>query len=310
MKQSSLVLVLCTLAISYVAVPRRSPWGARADAHVVIPANVRVDDGLVYARYGGRTMHLDLYRPAKLSRRLLPAVVVMRGGGWQHGDSKGFAFIASALAQAGFAAASIQYRTSQEAPFPAAVQDAKAAVRWLRANASAYRIDPEAIGAMGGSAGAHLAAMLATCDAAADLQGDGGNAGVSSRISAAVAMAPAVDFVDLTPYPRQALMAIEPFFGAPLDAHLDDRRRGSPAAYVTRSAAPILLIHSDVDPGPPYSQSLLMREKYLAAGAHAELLTIPGGPHDPWNYQRWFAMIMERAIAFLSTTGQRSPSSS
>ena len=113
----------------------------------------------------------------------------MRGGGWQHGDSKGFAFIAAALAQAGFAAACIQYRTSQEAPFPAAVHDAKAAVRWLRANAGAYRIDPDAIGAIGGSAGAHLAAMLATSDAAADLEGGGGHAGVSSRISAAVARA-------------------------------------------------------------------------------------------------------------------------
>ena len=300
MRQSAIALVLGALTGLYVAAFHgRSPWGERADAAFVRPADVRVDDELVYARDGQRAMHLDLYRPAKPPRDLLPAVVVLRGGGWQHGDSKGFAFIASALAQAGFAAACVQYRTSQEAPFPAAVQDAKAAVRWLRANAEAYRIDPDAIGAIGGSAGAHLAAMLATSAAAADLEGDGGNAGVSSRISAAVAMAPAVDFVDLTPYPKVALMAMEPFLGAPLERHLDERRRASPAGYVTREAAPILLIHSDVDPGPPYGQSLLMRDKYRAAGAHAELLTIPGGPHDPWNYQRWFPLIMERAIAFL-----------
>jgi acetyl esterase/lipase len=305
MRQPAIVLALCAIAGLYVlAFHGRSPWGERADANFVRPADVRVDDELVYARYGQRAMHLDLYRPAKPPRHPIPAVVVMRGGGWQHGDSKGFAFIAAALAQAGFAAACIQYRTSQEAPFPAAVQDAKAAVRWLRANASAYRIDPDSIGAIGGSAGAHLAAMLATSDAAADLEGDGGNAGVSSRISAAVAMAPAVDFVDLTPYPKVALTAIEPFFGAPLEQHLDARRRGSPAGYVTQDAAPLLLIHSDVDPGPPYGQSLLMTEKYRAAGAHAELLTIPGGPHDPWNYQRGFPLIMERAIAFLK--GHRS----
>jgi acetyl esterase/lipase len=311
MRQSFVIVVLCTVAGLYMAATQRpSPWGKRADANFVRPANVRLDDELTYARYGQRVMHLDLYRPALLPRRPMPAVVVIRGGGWQHGDSKGFAFIASSLAQAGFAAASIQYRTSQEAPFPAAVQDAKAAIRWLRANAAAYRIDPDAISAMGGSAGAHLAAMLATSAGAPDLEGDGGNAGVSSRIAAAVAMAPGVDFVDLSPYPKVALIAMEPFFGAPLEARLEARRRGSPVAYVTSSAAPILLIHSDADPGPPYGQSLLMREKYLAAGAHAELLTIPGGPHDPWNYQRWFPMIMRRAIAFLSETGQHGSSSS
>jgi acetyl esterase/lipase len=300
MRPSAVALVVSAIAGLYaVAFHDRSPWGERADAAFVRPANVRLDDDLVYAQYGQRAMHLDLYRPATPFRHPIPAVVVLRGGGWQRGDSKGFAFIAAALAQAGFAAACIQYRTSQEAPFPAAVQDAKAAVRWLRANADAYRIDPEAIGAIGGSAGAHLAAMLATSDAAADLEGDGGNAGVSSRISAAVAMAPGVDFVDLAPYPKQALMAMERFLGAPLERHLDARRRASPASYVTGEAAPILLIHSDVDPGPPYGQSLLMREKYRAAGAHAELLTIPGGPHDPWNYQYWFPLIMERAIAFL-----------
>ena len=281
----------------------QSPWGERADAAFVRAADVRVDDELVYAQYGQRAMHLDLYRPAKPPRHPIPAVVVIPGGASQHGGGKGFAFIAAALAQAGFAAACIQYRTSQEAPFPAAVQDAKAAVRWLRANAGAYRIDPDAIGAIGGSAGARLAAMLATSDAAADLEGDGGNAGVSSRISAAIAMAPGVNFVDLTPYPKQALMAMEPFLGVPLERHLNARRR-VPASYVTGQAAPILLVHSDVDPGPPYGQSLLMREKYRAAGAHAELLTISGGPHDPWNYQRWFPLIMERAIAFLK--GDRS----
>ena len=249
----------------------QSPWGERADAAFVRPADVRVDDELVYAQYGQRAMHLDLYRPAKPPRHPIPAVVVIPGGAWHHGDGKGFAFIAAALAQAGFAAACIQYRTSQEAPFPAAVQDAKAAVRWLRANAEAYRIDPDAIGAIGGSAGARLAAMLATSDAAADLEGGGGNAGVSSRISAAIAMAPGVDLVDLTPYPKQALMAMEPFLGVPLERHLDARRRALPASYVTGEAAPILLVHSDVDPGPPYGQSLLMREsvprRWRARGA-------------------------------------------
>jgi len=88
----------------------------------------------------------------------VPAVVVIRGGAWQQGNREGYGFIAAAFARAGIAAASIQYRIAREAPFPAAVQDAKAAVRWLRANAAAYRINPAAISALGGSAGGHLAA--------------------------------------------------------------------------------------------------------------------------------------------------------
>src|SRR4051812_34494275 len=163
MRQSAVILLLFGLTGIYVlAHPSRNRWGERAEIGFPITRDLRIDDGLVYARYGTRSMHLDLYRPAKVTRQLLPAVVVIRGGGYQHGDSKGYGFIAAHLARAGFAAACIQYRTSQEARFPAPVQDAKAAVRWLRANAAEYRLDPDAIGAIGGSAGGHLAALLAT----------------------------------------------------------------------------------------------------------------------------------------------------
>lgn len=300
MKQSVVVLVLSSVATLYLLTPpARARWGERAEVGFPRAADLRVDSALVYARYGTREMHLDLYRPAKRSRTPIPAVVVMRGGGWQHGDSQGFGFIAAYLAQAGFATACIQYRTSQEARFPAAVQDAKAAVRWVRANAAYYGIDPDAIGAIGGSAGAHLAAMLATSDGAADLEGDGGNAGVSSRIGAAVVMGPAVDFVDMSPYSRPAVSVIEAFIGAPFRDFADARRRASPASYVTRAAAPVLLVHSDADPAVPYAQSLLLQRKYREAGASAELFTIPGAPHDPWNYTRWFPAIMDRAVAFL-----------
>jgi acetyl esterase/lipase len=300
MKQWAIALALSVPALYLAAQPGRSRWGERSE-HAFPPAatNLRITDDLVYARYGPRSLRLDLYRPARVTSRLLPAVVVIRGGGWQHGDNRGFAFIAAYLAQSGFAAACIQYRTSQEARFPAALHDAKAAVRWLRANAAEYRLDPEALGAIGGSAGAYLVSMLATTDGVADLEGDGGNSGVSSRVAAAVAMATPADFVDMSPYSRRARSVIEPFIGAPLDRLTDARRRASPAAYVSRNAAPILLIHSDADPDLPYAQALLLQRRYQEAGAHAELFTVPGAPHDPWNYARWFPEVMDRAVAFL-----------
>jgi pectinesterase len=284
-------------------VPRlaRPDWGARADAAFSLPPDVRLDDALVYARYGDRELHLDLYRPARVKRTLLPTVIVMRGGGFEYGDSKGFAFIAASLAQAGFAAACIQYRTSGVARFPAPIQDAKAAVRWVRANAATYRLDPDAIGAIGGSAGAYLATFLATTGDVADFEGAGGNARESSRIGAAVAMATAADFVDLRPYPREARYVLEVFIGKPLDRMDAARRAASPVSYVTRTSAPLLLIHSDTDPSVPYAQARLLQQRYQAAGADVELFTVSGGPHDPWNYERWFPDLMARSATFLAS---------
>jgi acetyl esterase/lipase len=302
MKRALLLALPTLITLSVVSMHHRPDWGERAETAFPPSRDLRVDDSLVYARYGNRSLHLDLYRPAKVTRQPIPAVVVIRGGGFQHGDSKGFAFIAAYLAQSGLAAACIQYRISSEARFPAALNDAKAAVRWLRANAAEYRIDPNKLGAMGGSAGGYLAAMLATTDGAADLEGEGGNPGVSSRVAAVVAMATPADFVDMSPYPKQAVALIESFIGAPLAQVPDARRRASPAAYVTRNAAPILLIHSDVDPDVPYSQPILLQRTYREAGASAELVTITGAPHDPWNYARWFPDVMDHAVAFLKQT--------
>jgi dipeptidyl aminopeptidase/acylaminoacyl peptidase len=103
----------------------------------------------------------------------------------------------------------------------------------------------------------------------------------------------------MSPYPKNAVRLIEQFIGAPLDELADARRRASPASYVTRNAAPILLIHSDIDPDIPYAQAQLFQRRYVEAGAHAELVTIPGAPHDSWNYARWFPDVMDRAVAFL-----------
>src|SRR5258708_38396482 len=175
MKRWALFLTPSLLFVAYLAAqPDRSRWGERADKPFVPRGNLRIDGDLVYARYGKRSLDLDLYRPAKVSRDPIPGVVVIRGGGWQHGDSHGYAFIASYLAQSGFAAACIQYRTSTEARFPAAVQDAKTAVRWLRANAAEDRIDPGALGAIGGSPRGEPAPAVATPHRRAGVQGGGG----------------------------------------------------------------------------------------------------------------------------------------
>jgi len=289
---------LVTLSIVAIHDVRRPDWGERAETRFPPEDNLRVDRDVAYAHYGRRSMVLDLYRPARVSRHLTPAVLVIRGGGFEQGDHHGFAFIAASLAKSGYAAACVQYRISSEAHFPAAVHDVKAAVRWLRANGEAYGIDPDRLGAIGGSAGGLLVALLATTDGVADLEGEGGNPGVSSRLAGAVAMAAPADFTDMSPYPRQAHVLLGRWIGTPISEAADARRRASPATYVTRHAAPILLIHSDADPDVPYSQAMLLQRRYQDVGAHAQILTVHGAPHDPWNYARWFPELMDHAVGF------------
>lgn len=184
-----------------------------------VPSSVRVVPDLVYAQYGKRQLKLDLYLPSQSDRsRAIPGVIVVRGGGWQAGDKEAFGFVAGQLAKEGFAAASVEYRTSVEAKFPGAVHDVKAAVRWMRASASVYGIDPSAIGAMGGSAGAHLVAMLATSAGVDELEGSGGNSAVSSQVQAVVAMACACN-LNMT---GEAGRAVAEFDSAP------NSRAGSP----------------------------------------------------------------------------------
>ncbi|MCB1123750.1 MAG: alpha/beta hydrolase [Verrucomicrobiae bacterium] len=150
----------------------------------VVAAVTRIE-GLTYAQYGTRELQLDLFIPENHEQKM-PAIVCIHGGGWWQGNRKSFHAVAATLAERGYVAAAISYRLSGEAPFPAAIQDCKAAVRWLRANAESYSINPRFIGAIGHSAGGHLAALLATSGGVADLEGEGGNARFSSSIQAAV----------------------------------------------------------------------------------------------------------------------------
>lgn len=121
-------------------------------------AQLQEFEGLTYAQYGSRELKLDLFKPAEQNNPL-PAIVCIHGGGWRNGTGKGFNRIAKYFAERGYVAVSISYRLSGEAPFPAQIQDCKAAVRWLRANAERYGINPDRIGATGHSAGGHLAAL-------------------------------------------------------------------------------------------------------------------------------------------------------
>ena len=167
-------------------------------AKFTLPDNVERTADIVYATYGDRQLRLDLYMPKPKPAGLIPGIVVIRGGGWRQGDKNGFASIAAGLAAKGLAAACIEYRVLPDVTIADAVNDTKAAVRWMRAEGKHYGIQTDAIGAIGGSAGGHLVALLATSYKVSKLEGNGGHAGVSSRIQAVVPMAPVVDFMTMS----------------------------------------------------------------------------------------------------------------
>jgi arylsulfatase A len=249
---------------------------------------------LAYATYGQQRLFLDLYLPLRPAGDR-PAVVVVRGGGWLVGDRKRFAHIASALADRGVVAASIEYRTADQALFPAAIQDVKAAIRWLRAHAAEYAIDPEAIGTIGGSSGAHMALLAALTSGIAEFEGAGGNPNTPSHVQSVVAMAVPANLLALSPENK---LAVGRFLGSTPEQDAETWRRASPIAHARPDGPPVLLLHGAGDDSVPSSQSTNFAEQYRRAGASAEVHILNGAPHAFWNYLPWFRDAMDRAAAF------------
>ncbi len=187
-------LLLCLLSPLSAADPATKPGGPPTAIPESVLAGLDSHENIVYAKYGDRELALDLYRPKDIGDRKLPAIVCIHGGGWWQGNRTNHTRVAQALAARGFVAATISYRLSGEAPFPAQIHDCKAAVRFLRAEADTWGIAPEKIGAIGLSAGGHLTALLGTSGGVAELEGEGGHPDQSSAIQAAVPMGAQTNF--------------------------------------------------------------------------------------------------------------------
>jgi arylsulfatase A len=267
--------------------------------------NVRVVPDIVFARYGKRALRLDLYLPIG-SKEAVPGVIVIRGGGWMVNDRKESAHVASALAERGVAAASIEYRKADEAAFPGAVQDVKAAIRWMRATAKLYGILPDVIGTLGGSSGGHMA-LLAGVSNDHDLEGKGGNNNISSRVQAVVAMAAPTDLLRLQ---VGGGSVVARFLRASPAQNPKLWARASPINYVNAGGPAVLLMHGTADENVLPEQSSRFAELYRRAGGQVELVLIQKAPHPFWNYTPWFEDTMNRAAAFfhrVATDSQKRP---
>jgi acetyl esterase/lipase len=267
-----------------------------------LPDTVEMRAGLVYASPAGRDLHLDLFLP-KSGAGPFPAVVYIHGGGWSAGNRSAFRRQAAYMATKGFAGACIEYRLSGEAHYPAALHDAKAAVRWMRANAAKYRIQPDQIAAAGGSAGGHLVAMLGATGGMPAFEGDEGNSGYSSRVQAVAAFNPALDLVSFGKAGAgDANNAVAKFLGCPYEENPKLWAQATPLAHVSKDAAPFLFLHGTADRTVPYQQSVEMMKKLEAAGVHAEIFSADGAGHGFFNSPPFYEPALKRMEEFFTKT--------
>lgn len=242
--------------------------------------DVRTARDVTYAVMGGQPQRMDVAWPAGAGP--YPLVVLIHGGGWSGGDKSAYHHAMRLLAGQGYAAASINYRLAS-APrnvFPAAVEDVRCAVRYLRANADAYRIDPARIGVLGHSAGAHLAAMLGTAAEVPGLDGACPLRDVSPAVSAVVALAGPQDIRTAGALDPSQRGMVENFLGAPPEAAMERALLASPAVHVKAGAPPFLLVHGTSDGVVPLRQSRSMRDTLRAAGVPVTLIELPGVGHS------------------------------
>jgi acetyl esterase/lipase len=208
-----------------------------------------------------------------------PAVLCIHGGGFRAGTRDAYEGLIKKLAEHGYVAATVTYRLAPKYQFPAAVYDVKAAVRWMRSNATQYKIDPDRIGVTGGSAGGHLAQFLGVTADQKQFEGDGGNSKQSSRVACVVNFYGPSDLTKSYGKSVDAAEVLPLFLGADLEHARKRHIEASPLYWVTPDSAPTLCVHGTNDNYVAFEQAEWIVERLKAAGVEAELLPMEGSGH-------------------------------
>ena len=250
---------------------------ASRDLHAAEADEIVWAPGIEYAAAGDEHLQLNLARPK--GEGPFPAVLCIHGGGFRAGNRESYDALCKKLAARGYVAATATYRLAPKHPFPAAVHDVKAAVRWLRANAAKYQIAPARIGVTGGSAGGHLAQFLSVTAGVAQFEGDLGNRDQSSAVACVVNYYGPSDLTKSYGKSVDAAEVLPLFLGGNLEQARHRHILASPLYWVTPEAAPTLCIHGTEDKYVAHEQAEWIVERLQAADVEAELLTLEGAGH-------------------------------
>lgn len=240
---------------------------------------VIIDEGVVFGTGGGRPLRCDLYTPPTRPSAA-PGVLLLHGGSWRTGDRSQLRGYGILLGMAGYVCMAAEYRLADEAAWPAQIEDAKAAIRWLRSTAPEHGVDPARIVAQGNSAGGHLALLAAGTPGYGPFEGEGGNPGVRTDVAAAVAIyAP----TQLPRVPTDMFATADELERRAADPATPDpaaqARLASPVTHVSGAFPPTMLIHGDADRTVPVEATLKMHRELRDHGVPVELHVYPEQPH-------------------------------
>lgn len=273
-----------------------------------LPAGVKAIENVTYTHFddtpfGPRDLHVDIFRPDNDS--IYPALIMIHGGGWNSGDRSLQVPMAQQIAKAGYVTIPVEYRLIPEALYPAGLHDIKTAVRWARANASKYGIDPDRIAVSGCSAGAQLATLTGVTNGSSRHEGEGMWRDVSSDVQAVVSMDGVATFVSqgnisgCEQYFRErGKLQVGPIWlGGLYDVASENWNEASPVKWITSASAPVCFINSEL---PRYHDGRdELVSVYKSLGIYSEINPVGAPIHPFWLFRQWAEPTVNYTVAFL-----------
>ncbi len=267
-----------------------------------VPIYVQEIKNITYVQYGRRALQLDLYLPKDTPPQNRPAIIFIHGGGWRAGYRTNFTPFAIAMAEHGYVAATISYRLSGEAQYPAAIYDVKAAIRWLRKNAERYGVNPNQIAISGGSAGGQIASLTGVTSGHDKFDPQANQSPISSEVQAIVNIDGLSDFTSEAARfheddPRKNPSAAGAWFGGRYSEKADLWHEASPIFYVTKKTPPILFLISAQERFSVGHKEMI--EKMKPFGIPYRVAQIPESPHSFWLFDPWLQPSVDIVVSFL-----------
>jgi acetyl esterase/lipase len=282
MKRLLLLLIAAGLPLSPEDKPK---WVLVKPA---LPDGISLHENVECSHPGDFSVQVNVYVPKK--EGTYPAVLLIHGGGWQKRQIEADKPLAERLAQRGYVVTQVAYRLSTDAKYPAALHDCKAALRFMRANEQKYRLDPNRIGVMGGSAGGHLSALMGMTGDIKELEGIGGNPDQPTKVKACVVMAATMDLLEANK--KKNSEGHIQFFG-PISENRPLYAQASPIEHVSKDSPPTYFIEGEKD--TLKIGRVEMQEKLRAAGVATDVVTLKHAPHPFWMSQPWLDETVQAA---------------